>query len=427
MTDLLDSSNLADPNLPTVAIIGAGASGLMVADVLRHFDVKIHVYEQKPSPARKLLMAGKSGLNISHAEPLDTFLTRYDSDWLTPYIQDFHASHIQDFMAKLGIESFVGSTGRIFPTMMKASPLLRAWLNELQQSGVQFFYRHVCENIEGNQATFSIEEGIEKVSEKTTFSQNFDAIILATGGLSWSRLGSDGKWQNWLNADDITPFYPSNVGICRPEANQWSSHLNEDFGKALKRVKATVHLPTNDFINGFGDIIITHYGMESGLIYRLNAPMREQLNSVGKMSLTLDLLPDISAEKLLKSLQNPKKQSLTNLWRKAGLDPIKIALLREIVAKSGWHNAEKMAFFIKHLTIEFENFRPIDEAISCGGGVKRSALTEDFQLKSNPAVFCCGEMLDWDAPTGGYLLTACFATGRAVGFGVAKYLDLAKK
>lgn len=412
--------NSTFPSLyPTIAIIGAGASGLMVADVLKNYAVNVYVFEQKPSPARKLLMAGKSGLNISHAEPLDDFIKRYNSDWLTPHIKNFNAEHIRDWMTSLGIESFVGSTGRIFPTMMKASPLLRAWLNDLEQAGVKFFYRHACVDVKGNQATFSVE----KNGQLSQFTQQFDAIVLATGGLSWSRLGSDGKWQAWLAKEEITPFYPSNVGICR----QWSSHLDEYFGKALKRVKATVHLPTNDFINGFGDIIITHYGMESGLIYRLNAPMREQLQHTSKMSLILDLLPDIAFDKLLNSLNNPKKQSLNNVWRKAGLDPVKIALLREIVPKADWHHSEKMATFIKNLPITFNSFRPMDEAISTGGGVKRSALNEDFQLKSNPAVFCCGEMLDWNAPTGGYLLTACFATGRAVGFGVAKYLRLAKK
>lgn len=417
--DILHPTFSDKATMPTVAIIGAGAAGLMVADTLCHYPVIIHVYEQKPSPARKLLMAGKSGLNISHAEPLDTFVSRYQpSDWFMPFIQDFHAKDIQNLMSELGIESFVGSTGRIFPTMMKASPLLRAWLKRLEQANVQFFYRHACVDITGNQATFRVDD-----ENKTTFSQQFDAIVLATGGLSWSRLGSDGKWQAWLDKDEITPFYASNVGIVRT----WSEHLANDFGKALKRVKASVTLPDVRTESGFGDIIITHYGMESGLIYRLNRAMREQLNATGKMSLTLDLLPDISHDKLLKSLNIVKKQSLSNLWRKAGLDPVKIALLREIAPKSDWHDAEKMANFIKHLTIEFDDFRPIDEAISCGGGVKRSALTDELQLKSNPCGFCCGEMLDWDAPTGGYLLTACFATGRAVGFGVAKYLDLAKK
>lgn len=411
---------------PTVAIIGAGPAGLMAADYLRQFDVSLHVFEQKPSPARKLLMAGKSGLNISHAEPLDTFVTRYDSDWLTPLIENFNATHIQQFMQNLGIESFIGSTGRIFPTMMKASPLLRAWLQDLQQTGVQFFYRYTCVDITGNQATFDVE----KNGETSTVTQKFDATILATGGLSWSRLGSDGKWQAWLDKDEISPFYSSNVGICRPLAHQWSSHLADHFGKALKRVKASVcvnHDGKEWVESGFGDIVITHYGMESGLIYRLNAPMREQLTQAGTMSLVLDLLPDITYDKLLKSLNNPKKQSLSNLWRKAGLDPVKIALLREIVPKADWHNPEAMATFIKNLPIEFDSFRPMDEAISTGGGVKRSALTDDFALKSNPTVFCCGEMLDWDAPTGGYLLTACFATGRAVGQGVANYLALSKK
>ncbi|MFW2176547.1 MULTISPECIES: TIGR03862 family flavoprotein [unclassified Moraxella] len=412
------------PQPPTIAIIGAGASGLMVADYLKDFAVTVQVFEQKPSPARKLLMAGKSGLNISHAEPLANFVNRYHpNDWLTPHIHNFNAKHIQDFMANLGIESFVGSTGRIFPTMMKASPLLRAWLQDLDKHGVQFFYRHSCTNIDGNQATFSVE----KDGHISEFTQQFDAIVLACGGLSWSRLGSDGKWQNWLNKNDITPFYPSNVGIVRT----WSSHLTNDFGKALKRVKASVKLlngTVDDTIEqGFGDIVISHYGMESGLIYRLNHAMREQCNATGKITLQLDLLPDISHEKLLKNLNNPKKQSLSNVWRKAGLDPVKIALLREIVPKVDWHDGDTMAQFIKNLTIEFDSFRPIEEAISCGGGVKRSALTEDFALKSNPNVFCCGEMLDWDAPTGGYLLTACFATSRAVGAGVVKQLNTEKK
>lgn len=405
--------------LPTVAIIGAGAAGLMVADYLKDFAVTIHVYEQKPSPARKLLMAGKSGLNISHAEPLDNFVKRYSTDSLTPYIQAFNAEHIRDWMINLGIESFVGSTGRIFPTMMKASPLLRAWLADLQQAGVQFFYRHSCIDIKGNQATFALE----KSGEQSTFSQNFAAIILATGGGSWSRLGSDGQWQNWLKPDELTPFYPSNVGIVRT----WSSHLNGYFGKALKRVKASVISTDGTMSQGFGDIIVTHYGMESGLIYRLNRAMREQFRQRGKMSLTLDLLPDITPDKLLKSLNNPKKQSLANVWRKAGLDPVKIALLREIVLKNYWHDAKQIGFFIKHLNIEFDSFRPMDEAISTGGGVKLDALTTDLQLMSNPFVFCCGEMLDWDAPTGGYLLTACFATGRAAGVGVVKFLELKKK
>lgn len=418
-------NNQADlPKKPTVAIIGAGPAGLMVADYLRQFDVTIHVFEQKPSPARKLLMAGKSGLNISHAEPVDTFVTRYQpNDWLTPYIEDFNATHIRDFMTRLGIESFVGSTGRIFPTMMKASPLLRAWLQALQQDGVTFFYRHSCDNIEGKEATFSVAHE----SGNLTVTQSFDAIVLATGAMSWSRLGSDGKWQAWLSDTELTPFYASNVGICRPLSQPWSAHLHRDFGKALKRVKAQVALPNGKIEQGFGDIILTHYGMESGLIYRLNRAMREQLNHTGKVSLQLDLLPDVADEKLLSSLKNPKKQSLANLWRKAGLDPVKIALLREIVAKTHWHNADKMTKAIKQLTVEFDSFRPIEEAISCGGGVKRTALTEDFALKSNPYVFCCGEMLDWDAPTGGYLLTACFATGRAVGQGVAQFLALSKK
>lgn len=423
MTTLPHTTGLSDaspdkPRRPTVAIVGASPAGLMVADYLKPFDVTVYVYEQKPSPARKLLMAGKSGLNISHAEPLSDFVTRYQpDDWLTPHIRAYGSEQVRDFMQRLGIESFVGSTGRIFPTMMKASPLLRAWLSDLQRHGVRFFYRHTCVGIDGNQVTFA-RHARDANKTAVSFTQGFDAIVLATGAVSWPRLGSDGKWQHWLSPSELTPFYASNVGIVRP----WSSHMAAYFGQALKRVQALVAHGNGKTEQATGDIVISHYGMESGLIYRLNRAMRSQLETAGKITVVLDLLPDTKLDKLAAALSTGKKQSLTNLWRKAGLDPVKIALLRDIVPKSDWHNATHMAQCIKALVVTFDDFRPIGEAISCGGGVKRSALTEDFQLKSNRYVYCCGEMLDWNAPTGGYLLTACFATGRAVGASIARQL-----
>lgn len=402
----------------TIAIIGAGASGLMVADYLSQFDVDIQVFEQMPSAGRKILMAGKTGLNISHAEPLEQFIQRYTpSDWLEPYIHQYSAPQIRAFMNELGIESYVGSSGRIFPKEMKASPLLRAWLAKLKSAGVEFFYRHRCEHIQGNQATFCHLA----FKQETTFSQSFDAIVLACGAVSWAKLGSDGKWQAWLNPDDITPFYASNAGIQRT----WSPFLHEYFGQALKRVNAVVHF-NHDKIQAHGDIVLSHYGMESGVIYKLNSALRQQKQSTGEMVLTLDLLPDIALDTLKTTLSQKNKQSMSNRLRKLGLDSIKIAVLRECTAKQVWASAEHLAQAIKQLQIPFDDFRPIDEAISCGGGVKQSALS-GFQLKSNPAVFCCGEMLDWDAPTGGYLLTACFATGKAVGEQLVKVLDLKEK
>lgn len=405
-----------------IAIIGAGASGLMVADYLSQFAVDIEIYEQMPSAGRKILMAGKTGLNISHQEPLEQFLQRYQpQDWLAPFIKNFGANEIRQFMQDLGIESYVGSSGRIFPVQMKASPLLRAWLQKLKSANVQFFYRHRCENIQGQQATFSINR--INSTQHDSMTRQFDAIVLACGGMSWAKLGSDGSWQRWFSPEDITPMYASNVGICR----EWSKFMQEHFGQALKRVRATVELAElkTKKDSQMGDIIITHYGMESGLIYQFNAKLRQQWQNTQSMNLILDLSPDVNEEQLLNKWRKiNSKQSLNNLWRKIGLDNVKIALLRECTDKNDWQNAEKMVKFIKYLTIEFKDFRPIDEAISCGGGLKRSALTTQLRLKNNPAIYCCGEMLDWDAPTGGYLLTACLAMGRAVGEHIAKDLNL---
>lgn len=402
---------------PTVAIIGAGASGLMVADYLSQFAVNIEVYERMPTAGRKILMAGKTGLNISHAEPMADFIQRYQpSDWLAPFIEQYGVNEIRQFMHDLGIQSYIGSSGRIFPVEMKASPLLRAWLAKLKSADVQFFYRHRCINIEQNTITFQIEDAHHP---SKNFNKTFDVIVLACGGASWAKLGSDGRWQDWFHADELTPLYASNVGICR----QWSSFMQEYFGQALKRVRASVQ--HHDEPSAIGDIIITHYGMESGLIYKFNHALRQQWQQHQQMNLMLDLLPDVSMEQLLQQLsRSNKKQSLNNIWRKIGLDNLKIALLRECSDKSDWHNHEKMAYLMKHLTIPFDDFRPMAEAISCGGGIKRSALTEQLQLKRNLAIYCCGEMLDWDAPTGGYLLTACFATGQAVGKNIAHHLNL---
>ena len=397
-----------------VAIIGAGPAGLMTAEVLSQLkstQLEIHVFEQKPSAARKFLMAGKTGLNISHAEPVTQFIQRYDHvEWLKPWVEQWDAKWIQAWMQGLGIESYTGSSGRIFPIEMKAAPLLRAWLKRLMEQGVKFHYRHQIINLADNQLTILDQKNQQQ------FEQKFDAIVLACGAVSWSRLGSDGAWQKWLNADAIENFQPSNAGVER----KWSSYMQPVFGQPLKRVDAWLdHQQKTQ-----GDIVISHYGLESGLIYKQGRALRT-LQKVGQpMILHLDLLPDQSIEQLTQKLQSSKKQSMSNVWRKAGLDSAKANLVRELVDKSIWQQPEKLAFQIKNLAITLDGFRPIEEAISCAGGVRENALNQHLQLKSNPYVFCCGEMLDWDAPTGGYLLTACFATGRAAGEGVVQYLQL---
>jgi len=390
-----------------VAIIGAGPAGLMAAEVLSQYDYQIEIFEQKPSAARKFLMAGKTGLNISHAEPIDTFIQRYDhAMWLSPWVRHWDAKWIQDWMKCLGIESYVGSSGRVFPIEMKAAPLLRAWLKRLADDGVKFHYRHRCIDLSSNQLTIQ--------NQNQQFNATYDAIILACGAVSWSQLGSDGAWQQWLSQHQIEAFQASNAGVLKA----WSPFMQDCFGQPLKRVDAWVNVENKTH----GDIVITHYGFESGVIYKLGRDLRDLKSQKQALTIHLDLLPDMSIEQLEKKLQANKKQSLTNVWRKAGLDSVKINLLREITDKNIWSDAKQMAQQIKQLNISLDGFRPIEEAISCAGGVKQIALSPQLQLRSNPYVFCCGEMLDWDAPTGGYLLTACFATGRAAGAGVHQYL-----
>ena len=392
-----------------IAIVGAGPAGLMAAEVLSQYDYQIEVFEQKPSAARKFLMAGKTGLNISHAEALPQFIQRYDQpEWLAPWIEQCDAQWIQNWMQQLGIESYVGSSGRIFPNEMKAAPLLRAWLKRLAEQGVQFHYRHQVTALQGQQLQ------VQRLLDEQTRTENFDAVVLACGAVSWPQLGSDGAWQAWLNPAALCDFEASNAGVVRT----WSNFMQPVFGQPLKRVKAWV----TDNDASVGDIVISHYGLESGLIYKHGRALRAQRQAQQPMQLYLDLLPELSVAELSAKLQPSKKQSLSNVWRKAGLDSAKAALIREIVPKAVWNDSALLAVNVKKLPVELEGFRPIEEAISCAGGVKQSHLTEQLQLKAQPAVFCCGEMLNWDAPTGGYLLTACFATGRAAGFGVHAYL-----
>ena len=393
-----------------IAIVGAGPAGLMAAEVLSQLNYQVQVFEQKPSAARKFLMAGKTGLNISHAEELSQFIARYDqADWLAPWITQWDAKWIQNWMQELGIDSYIGSSGRIFPTEMKAAPLLRAWLKRLSQAGVEFFYRHQVKGLNGQALT------LHDLKHDCVREEEFDAIVLACGAVSWSALGSDGAWQAWLDPSDLNPFQASNAGV----EYSWSKFMQPVFGQPLKRVQAWVEQGDK----ATGDIVITHYGLESGLIYKQGRALRQMQQQHGQMCLSLDLMPELSLEELSQKLKPNKKQSLSNVWRKAGLDAAKANLVRELVAKDLWQDHLKLAQAIKHLRIPLQGFRPIEEAISCAGGVRREVLNPQLAFRNQPYLFACGEMLDWDAPTGGYLLTACFATGRAAGHGVHEFLS----
>lgn len=393
-----------------IAIIGAGPAGLMAAEVLSKAGHLVHVYEQKPSAARKFLMAGKTGLNISHAEPVPQFLARYDqADWLAPMIEAFDATAIRQWMTELGIESYVGSSGRIFPVEMKAAPLLRAWITRLKAQGVQFFYRHQWLGWDAqDHLLFSILENTHAIAAK--------AVILAMGGGSWARLGSDGAWFDILKQHhiDLLPLQPSNVGV----QVKWSPFIVPHAGQPLKRVQAWVN-PEHRYM---GEAVLTHYGLEGGLIYKLSRELRQSMNEGETACFYLDLLPDVTLDQLQHKLKPQAGQSLNNLWRKAGLDGLKAHLIREILPKVQWHDALQVALIAKNLPITVQGFQPIDEAISTAGGVTRNALDENLMLQQKAGVFCAGEMLDWDAPTGGYLLTACFATGQAAAQGVLNWL-----
>lgn len=347
-------------------------------------------------------MAGKGGLNITHSEPMDDFIRRYDqSDWLKPMIAAFDPNAIRRWMESLGVASFVGTSGRIFPTEMKAAPLLRRWLSHLKKSGVRVHCGHYW-----NGFTDDGHLRFTSVNGETTV--KCDATILALGGASWPSLGSDGKWVSIL-ADkgvNISPLLPSNCGF----KTTWSPFMQSHFGKPLKNILGWIGDGKKNV--SASEAVLTTYGIEGGLIYALSRPLREEVMAQGAASLYLDLLPHVPEAKLAAQLTPSGKQSIDNIWRKAGLDSVKAALIRETLPKNEWVDSLRVAACVKKYPIKLTGMQPLDEAISTAGGVMREALTENLMLSTVPNVFCAGEMLDWDAPTGGYLLTACFASGR---------------
>jgi uncharacterized flavoprotein (TIGR03862 family) len=407
------SPNLSDK---TVAIIGGGPAGLMAAELITQSGAKVNVYDAMPSVGRKFLIAGKGGLNITHSDPFDLFLIRYGSrsTYIKPMLDRFDAEALKAWVHELGIQTFIGSSGRVFPAEMKAAPLLRAWLHRLRQSGVTFHVRYQWLGWSDNDPQalcFMSPQG-----EKTI---NADAVILALGGGSWPQLGSTGAWTSLLTQRgvQIVPLVPSNCGF----DVSWSEHFRDRFaGQPLKSVKAS--------FNGFqqqGDCMITTTGIEGSLIYALSASLRNEIALSGTATLILDLAPGNSIETLISKFSQPRgKQSMANHLRKRlGIDGVKAGLLREIVVPAAdFNDPKKLCSAIKALPIKLVATRPIAEAISSAGGISFDAIDEHLMLRALPGVFCAGEMLDWEAPTGGYLLAACFASGRVAGGGVLKWL-----
>jgi hypothetical protein len=366
-------------------VIGAGPAGLMAAEALAAAGRRVVVAEARPSPARKFLMAGKSGLNITKDEAPEAFAAAYRAPWLRPMLEGFGPEAVADWCRGLGQEVFTGSSGRVFPVAMKASPLLRAWLARLAGQGVALRSRWRWTGWEGEALAFETPEGrrIERPA----------VTVLALGGASWSRLGSDGAWAPWLAARGVAlaPFRPANMGF----RVDWSPHMARHFGAAVKGAALTAGAE-----RARGEFVISARGIEGGGVYAVSRALREGA------ALTLDLLPDLNDAALAARLAALRPgESLANRLRKLGLAPPAAALVQE------FGRALPLSQALRALPVPLLGPRPMDEAISTAGGIRAEALTEGLELRALPGVFACGEMLDWEAPTGGYLLTGCLATG----------------
>ncbi|CAN7173976.1 TIGR03862 family flavoprotein [Rhizobium sp. LjRoot254] len=396
-----------------IAIIGGGPAGLMAAEVLSSAGHAVSIYEAMPTIGRKFLLAGKSGLNITHAEDYSAFRTRFGktSAILRPALDAFTPQDVRDWAAGLGTETFVGSSNRVFPTTMKASPLLRAWLKRLETQGVKILTRHRWIGFDGQSLLIEAPAG--------RFAITPDAVLLALGGASWPKLGSDAAWTGWL-ADKgirIAQLRPANCGF----DVRWSDIMREGFaGAPLKSVTATSAAGTFS-----GEFVISHHGIEGSLVYAHSAALRDRLEKEGHAELVVDLMPGRHLERIAKDLarQDRKASFSTRLRKGAGIEGVKLALIRELVPPADLADPERLARHIKTLPIPLLGPRPIEEAISSAGGVTFDTIDANYMLDMLPGTFVAGEMLDWEAPTGGYLLTACFATGRAAARGIIDWLE----
>jgi uncharacterized flavoprotein (TIGR03862 family) len=394
----------------------------MAADVISAAGYPVAVYDAMPSPGRKFLLAGVGGMNITHAEPFERFVTRYREaqPWLEPLLREFGADQLRAWVHSLGIETFTGSSRRVFPADMKAAPLLRAWLHRLRQQGVVFFPRHRWLGWQ-NDGQLRFEHPTE--TGQTVSSITGAATVLALGGGSWARLGSDGKWARLLAAEGVpvSPLRASNCGF----AVSWSEHFRQQCaGEPLNTIALEFTDHTGQQHRYRGEATLAEYGIEGSAIYALSAPLREQILQQGSATLLVDLAPDREAAALLKTLQKPRNgMSFSTFMRKVLRFPaVKVALIREHLDAEACRSPALLLQAIKHLPLTLTAVRPLDEAISSAGGVCQAAVDNAGMLIAKPGVFCAGEMLDWEAPTGGYLLTACFATGYHSGHGVVEYL-----
>ena len=415
-----------------VAVVGAGPAGLMAAESLQAHGAEVHVFDAMPSVGRKFLLAGIGGLNLTHSEAMPGFLARYAqrAPALAPLVEAFDNDAVRAWARGLGIDTFVGTSGRVFPKDMKAAPLLRAWLHRLRAGGdgrppVQFHMRHrwLGWALDGRALRFAHAAG-ELAFEA-------DATVLALGGASWPRLGSDGAWVPLLAARgvDIAPLQASNCGFdvapTGPGRTGWSDHLRERFaGEPVKPVAITAADPAGTAHRQQGEFVVTDTGIEGSLVYAFSAGLREQVAARGEATLALDLLPQHTPEQVLAETRRPRgaRSLSTHLKSRLHLQGVKMALLHELLTPAQMNDPDALAGLIKALPLRLAAPRPIAEAISSAGGVRLEALDAALMAHAVPGLFVAGEMLDWEAPTGGYLLTACLATGRAAGRGALAWL-----
>lgn len=411
-----------------VMVVGAGPAGLMAAQVLSDAGVAVDVFDAMPSVGRKFLLAGKGGLNLTHAEPFEAFVSRYAprhcevADWLAA----FGANDVRAWAASLGVETFVGTSSRVFPVDMKAAPLLRAWLHHLRHPPaghpVQFFMRHRwcgAWHTAGGRISLDFESpgGLRQVAA--------DAVVLALGGGTWARLGSDGAWVPWLQrrAIAVAPLLPANCGFDRQGG--WTRYFASRFaGSPFKSLAISVPGEAAPRFRRKGEFVLTATGVEGSLIYAASRLLRDDLLAQGHALIALDLLPDLPLARVLAEVAHPRgaKSLGSHLKSRLRLDGIKSAILHEVLTPEQLHDPQQLASAIKSLPLVLAATRPLEEAISSAGGVCFDGLDAGLMLKALPGVFCAGEMLDWEAPTGGYLITACLSSGRRAGQGVLQYL-----
>jgi len=403
----------------------------MAAEMLSAAGAHVHVYDAMPSVGRKFLLAGLGGLNLTHAEPFDIFITRYAerTEACAAWLKTFDATAIRNWVKGLGLDTFVGSSQRVFPTDMKAAPLLRAWLHRLrhptQGTPVTFHMRHRWNGDLQQETSGQKTLTLCFDTPQGPHTAHADAVVLALGGGSWAKLGSDGAWQPWLNAlgINVAPLLPANCGF----DVHWSTHLSSQFaGTPLKSVGLSFTDRLGHTFNRKGEFVITATGVEGSLVYAASALLRDEIAHSGNATLHLDLKPDFSPERVLAEVSHPRgSRSLSShLKSRLNLTALHLALLHEVLSKEAMNDTAQLAAAIKHLPITLVATRPLDEAISSAGGVRLEALNAQLMSTALPGLFVAGEMLDWEAPTGGYLLSACLASGRVAGLGAAAHLGL---